>query len=287
MSVFRVNRNKNYTTMSNYHLKDKNISLKAKGLLSTMLSLPDNWGYSIEGLASISKESSKSIKIILDELKEFGYLIITKLLPNETKTGRIEYIYDIYEIPKTRVPKQGGCFQPLENKGVVLGDYKILKQNTKEINTNNKKENIINYSLDQEEIMDILDLKKENKQNKKIELLNNKNENMINEEITKFFLNKSLLQDLHEKEIELKKAYVEYYSKLSETINNNYLVGMIENSNNINKNQFKELKNEKNNDYLIHKQTNTINDINIICLNNNNNNNNYLNFNDEPKSQPF
>lgn len=130
MSVFRINKNKDYTVMSNYHLKDKRISLKAKGLLSEMLSLPDDWGYSIEGLASINKESAKQIKLVLEELKQYQYLYINKLMPNETKSGRIEYIYDIYEIPKTRVPKQEGCFQEVENKRVVLGNYKILKQNT-------------------------------------------------------------------------------------------------------------------------------------------------------------
>ena len=142
MSVFRVNKNNNYTTMSNYHLKDKRISLKAKGLLSEMLSLPDDWNYTIEGLASINKESAKQIKLVLDELKQYQYLYINKLMPNETKTGRIEYIYDIYEIPKTRVPKQEGCKQEVENKRVVLGDNKILIQNTNILNTNNIKESI-------------------------------------------------------------------------------------------------------------------------------------------------
>ena len=140
MAVFRVNKTKNYTAMSNYHLQDKNISLKAKGLLSVMLSLPDNWNYSIEGLSAISKESPKQIKVVLEELKQFQYLYINKLLPNQTTTGRIEYIYDIYEKPKTRVPKQEGCIQEVENKRVVLGDNKILKENTNKLNTKDNKE---------------------------------------------------------------------------------------------------------------------------------------------------
>ena len=57
MSVFRVEKNKNYTTMSNYHLRDRNLTLKTKGLLSIMLSLPEDWDYSIKGLVSICKES--------------------------------------------------------------------------------------------------------------------------------------------------------------------------------------------------------------------------------------
>ena len=62
MSVFRVEKNKNYTVMANYHLRDKELSFKAKGLLSYMLSLPEDWDYSLNGLASVSKEGIKAIK---------------------------------------------------------------------------------------------------------------------------------------------------------------------------------------------------------------------------------
>ena len=74
MAVIRINKTQNYTVMSNYHLKEKDMSLKAKGLLSLMLSLPDNWDYSISGLVSICKENETEIKSILKELEEFGYL---------------------------------------------------------------------------------------------------------------------------------------------------------------------------------------------------------------------
>ena len=74
MSVIRVNKNRNYTCMSNEHLQDKNLSLKAKGLLSLVLTLPDAWKYSIRGLASICKESAGCISTVLNELEEAGYL---------------------------------------------------------------------------------------------------------------------------------------------------------------------------------------------------------------------
>ena len=61
MSVFRIERNKNYTVMSNYHLRDTTISLKSKGLLSMMLSLPDEWNYTTRGLAKICKEGVNAI----------------------------------------------------------------------------------------------------------------------------------------------------------------------------------------------------------------------------------
>ena len=78
MSVFKIENNKNYTVMSNYHLRDKNLSYKAKGLLSFMLSLPEDWDYSINGLVSISKEEVKAIRNILQELQRYGYLVIEK-----------------------------------------------------------------------------------------------------------------------------------------------------------------------------------------------------------------
>ena len=78
MSVFKIEKNKNYTVMSNYHLRDKNLSYKAKGLLSFMLSLPEDWDYSINGLVSISKEEVKAIRNILQELQRYGYLVIEK-----------------------------------------------------------------------------------------------------------------------------------------------------------------------------------------------------------------
>ena len=68
--AFKIEKNKNYTIMSNYHLRDKNLSLKAKGLLSFMLSLPENWDYSLSGLIAVCKEQESSIKSTLKELKE-------------------------------------------------------------------------------------------------------------------------------------------------------------------------------------------------------------------------
>lgn len=140
MPIIRVNKNKNFVTMSNYHFKEKEMSLKAKGLLSEMLSLPDNWDYSVAGLVAINKESKNTIISALEELKQFGYLKITKLLPNETKSGRIEYVYDIYE-KKQEPKKQGLEKQELEKQGLEFSpQYNI---NNKIINNkyiDNKKE---------------------------------------------------------------------------------------------------------------------------------------------------
>ena len=99
MAVFKVEKTKNFTIMSNHHLQNKNLSLKAKGLLSYMLSLPSDWDYSLAGRVSNSKESKTSIRNTLNELKENHYLSITKLYPNQTESKKIEYIYNIYEEP--------------------------------------------------------------------------------------------------------------------------------------------------------------------------------------------
>lgn len=82
--------------MSNYHLKDRSLTYKAKGLLSFMLSLPDDWDYSLKGLCAISKESRDGIRSILKELQEHHYLEIEKTRGDK---GYFEYNYLIYEIP--------------------------------------------------------------------------------------------------------------------------------------------------------------------------------------------
>lgn len=136
--------------MSNRHFREKQMSLKAKGLLSEMLSLPDDWDYSIAGLAAINKESVTSIKSALAELQDFGYLIIEKFYPDKSSSGRIEYVYNVYEYPQNQVvdnqpiekqgiEKQGVENQPLENQAVENhSQYNTKKQNINNKNINNK-----------------------------------------------------------------------------------------------------------------------------------------------------
>lgn len=115
MAIFKVNKTSNYTVMSNYHLRDKSLSLKGKGLLSVMLSLPSEWDYSIAGLASILKENITAVKSALEELKATGYLKITKLYANQTSSGHIEYVYDVYEEPRlkgSKLPLENLCLEP-------------------------------------------------------------------------------------------------------------------------------------------------------------------------------
>lgn len=142
MSVIRVEKTKNYTVMSNYHLKERNMSLKAKGLLSLMLALPDNWDYSIAGLIAICKENETAIKSTLKELQEFGYVSIEKIMPDKTESGRIEYVYNIFEKPKQEGKKQGVENLPLEIQHVENQvQLNTKEQNTNKVNTKEKKKN--------------------------------------------------------------------------------------------------------------------------------------------------
>ena len=151
MATFRVNKTSDYTVISNYHLREKEMSLKAKGLLTLMLSLPGNWDYSISGLASICAENETAIKTGLKELKKFGYLRISKIFPNKERGNKkIEYVYEIFEKPlgggkrqkEQETEKQPLEKQKIENQGVEnlpLESQAVENQgqlSTKELNTN-------------------------------------------------------------------------------------------------------------------------------------------------------
>ena len=132
--IVRVNHNENYTVMSNFHLQDKSLSLRAKGLLSLMLSLPSDWDYTVNGLVTVTNEKKTTITNTLSELRYHGYLVITKKFPNETRSGRFEYIYDVYEKPQRKqdTEKQGIEKQGIEKQDLVFtGLNKVLnKQST-------------------------------------------------------------------------------------------------------------------------------------------------------------
>ena len=99
MSVFRVEKNKGYTVMSNHHLRNHTLSLKAKGLLSQMLSLPDDWDYTLQGLAQINKESIDAIREAVRELERAGYI---KRSRERDERGCLRgTVYTIYEQPHT------------------------------------------------------------------------------------------------------------------------------------------------------------------------------------------
>ncbi len=97
MAVFRVERTGDYTVMSNFHLKDKRLSLKAKGLLSQMLSLPDDWDYTLSGLSYINRESKDAIRSAVNELETAGYIRRRQTTDASGKFAANEYT--IFERP--------------------------------------------------------------------------------------------------------------------------------------------------------------------------------------------
>ncbi len=104
MAVFRIEKTRDYTVMSNYHLRDRSLSLKAKGLLSLMLSLPEDWDYTMKGLARICKDGIDSISGGIRELEAHGYLVRARVRGANGQLGSIEYT--ILEQPKTPSPTQ-------------------------------------------------------------------------------------------------------------------------------------------------------------------------------------
>lgn len=156
MAVVRVEKTANYTVMSNYHFKEKEMSLKAKGLLSFMLSLPESWDYSISGLEKCLKESRSTIAGILKELEQFGYLS-RRLIRDER--GKIsDWEYTIYEMPYVEAPhteNQHVDNQHIENQHVENG----TQINTNKQNTNKKNTNKQNYKAIVDELINDDDVK--------------------------------------------------------------------------------------------------------------------------------
>lgn len=134
MSVVRVHKNANFTVMSNYHFKEKKMSLKAKGLLSLMLSLPDDWDYSIAGLTTLSKDGRDGVMSALGELEKFGYLQRERVINDKGQFAGVEY--NIYEQPQEKPVSE----KPNQENST---SEKPNSENRDQLNTNS-----INYLFD-------------------------------------------------------------------------------------------------------------------------------------------
>ena len=99
MAVFRVERNKGYTVMSNHHLRNKELSLKAKGLLSQMLSLPEDWDYTLAGVSHINREKIDAIREAIKELERAGYIVRSRERDEKGRLRGADYV--IFEQPQT------------------------------------------------------------------------------------------------------------------------------------------------------------------------------------------
>ena len=163
MAIVRVVKNKDYTVMSNAHLHDKRLSLKAVGLLSIVLSLPDDWHYTVKGLVGSVKDGERAVNGALSELKKCGYLQVNKLYPNSERS-KIEYQYVFYEKPQGIQNvhlEQDLQNVDLQNVGAYINTNKqsTNKQNTKELNTNEYKEK----NIKKESVQSVISSYTENK----------------------------------------------------------------------------------------------------------------------------
>ena len=100
MAIFRVEKTKDFTVMSNHHFRNRELSLKAMGLLSLMLNLPDNWDYTLKGLSTICGDGISSVRAGLVELETHGYVVRVRLRDEHGRLANTEY--SIYEVPPTK-----------------------------------------------------------------------------------------------------------------------------------------------------------------------------------------
>ena len=153
MAIYRVERTRDYTVMSNYHLKDRELSLKAKGLLSMILSLPDEWNYTLRGLAAISKEGVDAIGSAVRELEKAGYIIRRQLRGEKGRISDTEYT--IYEQPHKTEPDNPSdmAFSNLNEPHMDFPNVdrpaakKPAELNTKQENTQRENTNRVNNDV--------------------------------------------------------------------------------------------------------------------------------------------
>ena len=174
MPVFRVEKSRDFTVMSNHHLRNRNMSLRAKGLLSLMLSLPEDWDYTLKGLASISMEGVDAIRTVIRELEALGYLERRRKRNEKGQLKDAEYI--IHERPienmnQKQEPQQPMFTQPTPHE--PISENPVLDEpvsdgttqlntnipNTKELNTERSKYPSIN-NADSRERLSKLDAKR-------------------------------------------------------------------------------------------------------------------------------
>ena len=146
-SVFRIEKNKNYTVMSNHHLRNKELTLKSKGLLSLMLSLPEEWDYTLKGLSCICKEGIDAIRASVQELEQYGYVERHRIRNDKGWLTGTEYIIHEYPVIYPE-PSKPILEKPTQEKPMLENPTQINKDKTitKELNKDLIKYQSINQS---------------------------------------------------------------------------------------------------------------------------------------------
>ena len=149
MAVFRIDKTRDYTVMSNHHLRNTSLSLKAKGLLSLMLSLPENWDYTTKGLSKICKDGIDSICSTIKELEQHGYIIRQRVRNEKGQLTTVEYT--ILEAPETASPKQEKPKRenPVLDNPILENPEQVLPilENPDQLNTNISNTKKLNIDL--------------------------------------------------------------------------------------------------------------------------------------------
>ena len=142
MSVFRVEKNKDFTVMSNCHLRDKRLSLRSKGLMSVMLSLPEEWDYTLRGLAIISREGIDAIRVSIKELEAAGYIERSRRRNEKGQLTDAEYV--IHEKPEPREPAldEPVLEKPMLEKPTLVNPTQLIKDKSNKNKSNTER---INY----------------------------------------------------------------------------------------------------------------------------------------------
>lgn len=161
MAVYRVNKNRGYTVMANFHLRDKNLSLKAVGLLSKMLSFNDGWQFSTRGLSAICKEGPDAILSALRELENYGYLVRHQA---RDEKGRMSgMVFEIYEKPQEVLPEAGNPYteNPDADNPVTEKPYtgNPAQRNTDQVITEKTNTSLNNYQSINLDGMDGMDMR--------------------------------------------------------------------------------------------------------------------------------
>ena len=159
MAVYRVNKNRGYTVMANYHLRDKTLSLKAVGLLSKMLSFNDGWQFSTKGLSAICKEGPDAVLAALRELEDAGYLVRHQ---SRDEKGRMSsMVFEIYEKPQMGLPdtekphtEKPDTDNPFTGKPCTENPAQL---NTNQVITNERNNSLRNYQSINLDGMDRMD----------------------------------------------------------------------------------------------------------------------------------
>lgn len=159
MAVYRVNKNRGYTVMANYHLRDKTLSLKAVGLLSKMLSFNDGWQFSTKGLSMICKEGPDAVLAALRELEDHGYLVRHR--QRDSKGRMSNTVFEIYEQPQPVSPhreKPDVDNPDMENPHMENPHGENPAQlNTNQVITNERNNSLRNYQSTNLDGMDRMD----------------------------------------------------------------------------------------------------------------------------------